>query len=294
MVTSETQLVTLLGNPLKQTFSPQMHNEAFEKLELDYFYYPIEVESCKLPAVVEGIRNMRFAGFNVTKPYKLEIIKYLDELDDLARTIGSVNTVVIRDGKLKGYNTDGEGFVRALFAKTGMDISKQTFLVLGAGGASRAVCSTLAFKGARKIYVVGRNSSTKGASLVKDINSQIKACAELVEGDETSFPQYVKNSTVIVNATGVGMAPFPDETPFKKELLRKELFLIDCCYNPAKTRFLMDGEAVGCECMSGLGMLIQQGAMAFSLWTGVPGPVDTMTGTIRRILKLTLRPKIII
>jgi len=284
MVTSETKLVTLLGNPLKQTFSPQMHNEAFEKLGLDYFYYPTEVQPSSLPAVVDGVRNMNFAGFNVTKPYKLEIIKYLDELDELARTIGSVNTVVIRDGILKGYNTDGEGFLRALFAKRQMDISKQTFFVLGAGGASRAICSAVAFSGAKKIYILGHNNNAKSTSLVKDINSQIKACSELVECDETNLRRYVDDSTVIVNATGVGMAPHLDETPLKNELLRKELFLVDCCYNPAKTRFLRDGEEIGCECMNGLGMLVQQGAMGFSLWTGVPGPVDLMTETIRRIL----------
>ena len=150
MITVNTKLIGLLGYPLKQTFSPQMHNEIFRKLKLDYLYFPIVVEDDKLEVVMEGIRNMNFVGFNVTKPYKIKILNYLNELDTLAEEIGSVNTVVIKDSKLIGYNTDGEGFIRALFNKTNINISKNIFFIVGAGGASRAISFTLARKGVKK------------------------------------------------------------------------------------------------------------------------------------------------
>lgn len=283
MVSVDTKLVGLLGYPLKQTFSPQMHNETFEKLSLDYFYFPIEVGNDKLDAVVTGIRNMNFAGFNVTKPNKIEIMKYLDEVDELAEKIGSVNTVTIKDGKLKGYNTDGEGFIRSLLGETNMDLSKNTFFIFGAGGASRAVSSTLAFKGAKKIYIVDKVNEAS-LSLVHDINSNISECAEFVTFDEVLFPQYIADCNVLVNATGVGMYPYLERTPVNKEYLRKELFVVDLTYNPSKTQFLLNAEEQGCKTMNGIGMVINQGAIAFSLWTGVEEPVAMMTDTISTIV----------
>ena len=143
MVSVHTKLISLLGYPLAQTFAPQMFNETFKALGMDYFYFPIEVEGEKLKTIVNAIRCMNYVGFNVTKPNKPAILKYLDDLDELAETIGSVNVVTIRDGVLKGYNTDGVAFVQALLDETGMDLSENTFLIFGAGGASRAVSSTL-------------------------------------------------------------------------------------------------------------------------------------------------------
>lgn len=283
MITVDTKLVGLLGYPLKQTFSPQMHNETLGKLNLDYFYFPIEVENDKLEAVVTGIRNMNFAGFNVTKPNKIEIMEYLDEVDELAQKIGSVNTVVIKDGKLKGYNTDGEGFVRALLGETNMNLSKNTFFILGAGGASRAVSSTLAFKGAKKIYIVDKVNEAS-LSLVNDINCKISECAEFVTFDETLYPQYIADSNVLVNATGVGMYPYLERTPVNKKHLREELFVVDLTYNPSKTQFLLDAEEKGCKTLNGIGMVINQGAKAFSLWTGVEEPIGMMTDTISTIV----------
>lgn len=283
MVTVDTKLVGLLGDPLKQTFSPQMHNETFQKLDLDYFYFPIEVGNEKLLSVVTGIKNMHFAGFNVTKPNKIKIMEYLDEVDELAEKIGSVNTVVIKDGKLKGYNTDGEGFVKAYMDKTTADLSQTTFFVFGAGGAARAVCSTLAFKGAKKIYITDKISEAS-KSLVNDINTNIASCAEVVPFGQNACPQYIAKSNVLINASGVGMYPHLGESPISKEVLRKDLFVIDCTYNPDKTQLLLDAEECGCKIMNGLGMCINQGAKAFSLWTGVEEPTAMMSETIAKIV----------
>ncbi len=283
MVTVDTKLIGLLGEPLKQTFSPQMHNETFEKLHLDYFYFPIEVNNENLETVVNGIRKMHFAGFNVTKPNKIKIMEYLDEVDELAEKIGSVNTVVIKDGKLKGYNTDGEGFVQSLVDESGLDITKCSFFIFGAGGAARAVASTLAFKGVPKIYITDMFEAASN-SLVNDINTKIAPCAEMVAFDDKVIPQFVAKCNVLINASGVGMYPHLGETPLAKEHLRKELFVADLTYNPAKTQLLLDAEAQGCKIMNGIGMVINQGAKAFSLWTGVPEPVAMMRETINKIV----------
>ena len=283
LVTVDTKLIGLLGEPLKQTFSPQMHNETFAKLNLDYFYFPIEVNNENLATVVNGIRKMHFAGFNVTKPNKIKIIEYLDELDELAGKIGSVNTVVMKDGKLKGYNTDGEGFVQSLIDESGLDLKQCAFFVFGAGGAARAVASTLAFKGALKIYITDVYAAAS-QSLVEDINTKIAPCAEVVAFDDAVIPAVVNQCNVLMNASGVGMYPHLGETPLAKTHLRKELFVADLTYNPAKTQLLLDAEANGCKIMNGIGMVINQGAKAFSLWTGVPEPVALMRETINRIV----------
>lgn len=283
MITANTKLIGLLGYPLKQTFSPQMQNEIFRKLKLDYLYFPIEVEDDKLKVVVEGIRNMNCVGFNVTKPYKIKILDYLDELDALAEEIGSVNTVVIKDSKLIGYNTDGKGFIRALFNKTNINLSKNTFFIIGAGGASRAISFALARKGVKKIYILDKFQEAS-LSLVNDINHKIGEYAEFIAFDEELIAQYIDKSNILVNASGVGMYPNIKKTPIKKEYLKKNLFVCDIIYNPLKTKLLLDAEEKGCKIMNGIEMTIYQGAKAFSLWTGFKEPVRMMRNTIYKII----------
>jgi shikimate dehydrogenase len=283
MVTVDTKLIGLLGNPLKQTFSPQMHNKTFQKLNLNYFYFPIEVGNDKLKEVITGIRNMNFVGFNVTKPNKITILDYLDELDVLAEKIGAVNTVVIKDGKLKGYNTDGEGFVRSLLEKTNIDLSKNTFFIFGAGGASRAISFTLAFEGAKKLFIINR-SNEASLSLVNDINSKIGECAEFIDFEEKTITHYLEKSNILVNASGVGMYPYVEKTPVNKEYLNKNLFVCDITYNPPKTKLLFEAKENGCKTMNGIEMVVYQGAKAFSLWTGLAEPVEMMRDIIYKII----------
>ncbi len=283
MITTNTKLITLLGYPLKQTFAPQMFNETFQKLNMDYLYFPTEIENDKLEAVVKGIRCMNFAGFNVTKPHKITIMKYLDELDELAEKIGSVNVVAIRDGKLKGYNTDGIGFARALAEETGMDLSRNTFFIFGAGGASRALSSTLAYQGAKKLYIIDAFDEVS-ASLVKDINGRIRECAEFVAFDKAPIRQLLQKCNVLVNASGIGMAPHLGESPVHKKFLYKELFVYDITYNPPKTQLLVDAEEAGCRTMNGIGMAIHQGIKGFSILTGMPEPTEIMREAMYRII----------
>jgi shikimate dehydrogenase len=283
MVTAETKLVFLLGDPLKQTFAPQMWNETFKKLNMDYFYMPIEVGINNLEAVINGIRHMNIVGFNVTKPNKIKVMDYLDELDELAEKIGSVNVVAARNGKLKGYNTDGMGFVQALADETAMDLSKKTFFIFGAGGASRAVSSTLAYNGVKKIYIIDILDEAS-TSLVKDINSKIRECAEFIPFDNAPVQQLLQKSNVLLNASGIGMAPHLGESPIDKKFLYKDLFVCDCTYNPLKTQLLIDSEAVGCKTMNGIGMSINQGIKGFTIMTGMPEPTEIMRDAILRLI----------
>jgi len=250
---------------------------------MDYFYFPIEVENDKLEAVVNGIRCMNYAGFNVTKPHKIKILDYLDELDDLAEKIGSVNVVAIRDGKLIGYNTDGIGFVQAILDETGMDLSRNTFFIFGAGGASMALSSTLAYHGVKKLYIIDKFDEAS-ASLVKNINSKIKECAEFIAFDNAPVQQLIQKSNVLVNASGMGMYPHLDNTPVDKKFLYKDLFVCDIAYNPPKTRLLHDAEEVGCKIMNGIGMAINQGLKGYALMTGMPEPTEIMRDAMYRII----------
>ena len=286
MVTVDTKLISLLGYPLKQTFAPQMFNQTFKKLNMDYFYFPIEIENDKLEAVVNGIRCMNYAGFNVTKPNKIKILDYLDELDELADKIGSVNVVVIKGGKLKGYNTDGIGFVQALLDETGMDLGQNTFFIFGAGGASRALSATLAHQGVKRLYIIDKIDQAS-TSLVDDINRKIRECAEFIAFDNAPVRQLLLKSNVLVNASGVGMYPHLENTPVDKKFLYKDLFVYDITYNPLKTRLLLDAEEAGCKTMNGIGMVINQGIKGFALMTGKPEPTEIMKAAMYNIIAET-------
>jgi len=283
-ITAKTRLISLLGYPLSQTFAPQLFNETFSELGMDYFYFPVEVENDNLGTIVRAIRCMNYAGFNVTKPNKIKILEYLDEMDELAEKIGSVNVVTVRDGKLKGFNTDGIGFVNALTSETDFELANTRFLVFGAGGASRAICSTLAHRGANQLVIIDKfDNMSEG--LVSDINSRIRKCARFVPFEGAPLDELIAESHVLVNASGVGMYPHTERSPVKKELLCRDLFVVDITYNPVKTRLLLDAEEVGCRIMNGVGMVINQGIKGFALMTGKPEPAEIMRRIMPRIME---------
>ncbi|ATW24015.1 shikimate dehydrogenase [Candidatus Formimonas warabiya] len=270
-----TKLVGLLGNPLGHSFSPAMQNRAFEKLGLDYYYLPIEVAGENLGDVVKGISRMNFAGFNVTIPHKINIIKYLDEIDELAEIIGAVNTVTIKDGRLKGYNTDGSGFVRSLEEETGITVQDQNVFILGSGGASRSIALTVAYKGARTICLCNRTVS-KAQELAGEINAKVRECCISVTLDKGEMKELLKDCDIFINTTSVGMHPKDEEIPLDPELINEKTIVCDIIYNPLKTKLLKETGKKGCKTVNGLGMLLFQGAEAFKLWTGKDAPVSDM------------------
>lgn len=275
MITTETKLTGLLGYPLKQSFSPEMHNRNFENLGLDYYYIPMEVENDQLEDVLKGLKNLNFAGFNVTKPNKVKVIEYLDEVNELAQKIGSVNTVKNVNGKLVGYNTDGEGFVESLRAEMGINPKGTKFTIFGAGGASKAISVTLAYQGAEQIIILDKYTEV-AQELVDHINKDVAPCAKLAMLEDESIKESVADCEVLINASGVGMYPYLEYTPVKKEWLNPSIVVCDCTYNPLKTRLLVEAEEVGCKTLNGIGMMINQGAKAFAIWTDMPAPVKEM------------------
>lgn len=282
--TVSTKLVILLGNPLGHSISPPMHNRVFETLGMDYCYMPVEVNENNLKKVFSGLVRMNVAGFNVTIPHKIGIMELLDELDPLAATIGAVNTICVKDGKTKGYNTDGEGFIRSLEEETKISTRGKRLFLLGCGGAARAIAMTLAFDGAEKVIICNRTVA-KAQALASEINEKIRTCAEVVEQTSKSQAQALETCDVLINCTSLGMHPREDVLPIDESLLLPHLIVADIVYNPLMTRFLKSAEEKGCTVVPGLGMLIYQGAAAFKLWTGIEPTISEMSDLAYSLMK---------
>lgn len=281
IISTKTKLLGLLGYPLGHSLSPIMHNTAFESLDLDKIYIPIEVLPENLETVVRGMAKMNFEGFNVTIPHKIEIMKYLDEIDEYAKCIGAVNTVVVHEGTLKGYNTDGMGFLKSFEESTGTKIHGKNVFILGSGGASRAISMTLALKKANKIYICNRTYE-RAVSLAEDINKQTGAESVAVKHEYDDMKKAIADCHVLINTTSVGMSPHIDSSPLDRELLTPSLTVCDAVYNPRKTRLLKDAEEMGCTTVEGLKMLVNQGAEAFEIWTGIKAPAELMLKAISK------------
>ena len=284
-VNINTKMITLLGKPLSQSYAARMQNAAYRAAGLNMLYFYTEVENDHLGDVINGIRHMNFAGFAVTKPNKVEVLKYVDEVDPLCEKMNASNTVVIKDGKLKAYNTDGIGFFRSLQEEAPeIDVKDSVFFCLGAGGAARAICSVLAYNGAKKIYIASRTMS-KVQELADDINKNFAPVAEVVDmQNEEEIKAKVAESDVIMNNTGLGMPVSIDKTPIPKEYLRPGQVCFDATYNPSKTRFLIEAEEVGCKIINGLGMSLYQGAAQIELWSGKEAPIEAMRQELLDIL----------
>lgn len=277
----ETKLLGLFGNPLAFTMSPLMHNTAFEQMGLNYIYIPIEVQKEDFGEAIKALRYFNFAGGNVTSPYKQTIIEYLDEIDEKARIIGAVNTIHFDKGRLKGFNTDGEGFVESLRFEKNVDPQKSRFLVLGSGGAARAIIITLAFQGAEKIYIANRTFS-KARDLAEEVN-KIRQCAQPLELNNSEVQKHLEEADVIINTTKVGMYPYADQMPVQLKV-NKKILASDIIYNPIHTRFLQAMMEQGCEVVTGVGMLVNQGAEAFRIWTGQMPPREQLYSLITKKL----------
>ncbi len=268
-----TKMVTLLGDPLKQSFAAQMQNSGYEAAGLNMIYFYTEVNNEHLEDVVNGIRYMNFAGFAVTKPNKVKVLQYLDELDPLCEKMGASNTVVrTPEGKLIGYNTDGIGFIRSIQKDGGIKVDENTYFCIGAGGAGRAMCSALAYYGAKKIYITDV-AGESGRSLAEDINKNFAPVAEDVPYGDYSK---VREVSVVMNASGIGMGSHIGENPLPEEYIAADKFYFDACYNPDKTQFLLDAEAAGAKILNGLGMSLYQGAAQIEHWTGKEAPIEAM------------------
>lgn len=279
-----TKLVILLGNPLGHSISPPMHNRVFEKLGIDYCYMPVEVNEKNLAKVFSGLSKMNTAGFNVTIPHKMGIIELLDELDPLAATIGAVNTITIKNGKTKGYNTDGEGFVRSLEEEAKISVKGKQIYIIGCGGASRAIAMTLAYYGAEKIFLQNRTTA-KAEKLANEINFKIHPCTTVVGPSLADQKEAIASCDVLINGTNLGMHPNEDVSPIDESLITPHLIVADIVYNPLMTKLLNTAKARGCKIVPGLGMLIYQGAAAFKLFTDHEPLIEEMSDVVHTIME---------
>ena len=284
MISAKTRICGLIGDPVEHSVSPVMHNAAFSSLGLDYIYLPFRVEKGQLAKAIDGVRALNIGGLNVTIPHKVAVIPLLDELETLAERIGAVNTIVNDNGHLKGYNTDASGFVKALLER-GIEPQGKKIVILGAGGASRAISFTLAERDA-DLAILNRQLEIDWAvelasSISRFLGKEIKA----LELNEQNLSAVLKDADILVNATSVGMSPNSDETPVPAKLLKAGLVVFDIVYNPIKTRLLTEAEVAGAETIDGLDMLVWQGALAFEMWTGVKAPVGIMKAEAIKVLK---------
>ncbi|MFA6430974.1 MAG: shikimate dehydrogenase [Candidatus Margulisiibacteriota bacterium] len=276
------KLVGIIGHPIEHSISPAMHNAAFKKLGLEFEYVPFDVKPEDLSEAINGFRALHVAGFNVTVPHKENVMQYLNRTTKLAETIGAVNTVKNQDGELIGYNTDGPGFIESLMQDAGFDPKGKNVLVIGAGGASRAVALSLAEGHAKTIYI-SDVAAGKADALAKYIDSFENVSCKAIELSQGIFDQI----DLLVNATPIGMHPMIDASPIPEGIkLPKELMVYDLVYTPSETKILKAAKKAGCKTCTGLGMLVRQGALAFTLFTGEEAPIETMQQSAKAALRL--------
>jgi shikimate dehydrogenase len=268
------ELVGAFGDPIAENPTGVMQEAAFQSLGLQWRYLLIEVHKDDLEAAVKGIRAMNFRGINLTIPHKVEVLKYLDQVSADARLMGAVNTVRREGDRLVGENTDGKGFLRSLRHDAGVDPAGKRIVVLGAGGAARAVTVELALAGAAHITVVNRTAE-RGQTLVALLNEKTPASSDFVPWERTyALPS---STDVLVNATSIGLFPHVDEKPdIAYDSITDGMIVCDVIPNPPYTPLLKEAEARGAGTLDGLGMLVYQGGIAFKMWTGLDAPLAVM------------------
>ncbi|OZS77117.1 shikimate dehydrogenase [Tetzosporium hominis] len=257
----------VLGNPIHHSISPKMHEIWFQQNAIDASYIPIFVERDKLKETVESLALLGCSGFNVTVPFKEEVLEYLDELDASAKFAGAVNTVVRSGNKWVGYNTDGLGLLANIPGLT----QSTRVLVLGAGGASRGIVAALSQKGINDVTITNRTVE-KATSLATDFGAKVVPIEEVTK----SFATF----DVVIQTTSVGMDSLA--TPLSHPIWTKEMLAVDIIYSPPETVFLKQARVQGAATMNGLSMLIGQGALAFELWTGIQPDQQEIRTTIFR------------
>ena len=274
-VSGKTKVVGIIGSPVSHSLSPIMHNAAFAALGLDWVYVPFPVACAELPAAVAGLRALGVVGFNVTIPHKVAVLPLLDRISPEAELIGAVNTVLIEEGRLTGFNTDGIGLLAALSAKLGFAPAGRSVLLLGAGGAARSALAALAGAGAARLTLANR-SPEKGRDLVRLLaGRQTGTELSAVSLERLAEPEFLQGFDLIVNTTSVGMA---GDAFAGLELsgLKPGLAVYDMVYAPPLTPLLARARALGIPAANGLGMLVAQGEAAFAIWTGEAAPAGVM------------------
>ena len=273
VISGKTQVCGLIGDPVEHSMSPVMHNASYQKLGLDYIYLPFRVKKENLSRAISGMQALNIRGLNVTIPHKAAVLPFLNKVDTLALKIGAVNTIVNDRGVLTGYNTDAEGFLNALHERR-VSVDRKKAVIIGAGGAARAIAFALMDKGTN-VYIHNR-SQERAKVLAGELIDTFNRRVEIFPLEKDYLLKSLKSVDLLINTTSVGMSPEINDTPIPTELLKPGLVIFDVVYNPLRTRLLIDGEAAGAMTISGIEMLVFQGAVAFEKFTGQKAPVALM------------------
>ncbi|HAO99307.1 MAG TPA: shikimate dehydrogenase [Fibrobacteres bacterium] len=270
LIRGTTRLLGVLGNPVAHSYSPAMHNAAIERLGLDLIYVPMKVETRGLKSCLNAVRELDFLGVNVTVPHKQNVMPYLDEISEVSRMMGAVNTIVKRDGKLFGTTTDPEGFL-AGFREAGHSFDGKSVAILGNGGAARTIAFALFHLTKPKRVAIVARDPAKSQLLAREIKAKLDKDLETLALDQ--YAKYADGFEVLVHTTPVGMHPKTDESLLPGEQLLSSQIVYDLIYNPEETALLRQARERGCHTVGGLAMLVHQGIASFKLWTGIdPNP----------------------
>lgn len=278
-ISGRTGMFCLIGTPVGHSGSPAMYNYSFQKTSLDNVYLAYDIPLEKTEEAVQALRVLGCKGFNVIMPCKTKVAELVDELSDAAKLIGACNTVVVKDGKLYGNNTDGMGFVRNL-KENGVDVKGKKMTIMGAGGAATAVQIQSALEGAAKISIFNRAdefyaNAEHTKAKIKEMLPECDVNVYPLEDTEKLYAE-IRDSDILVNATKVGMKPLDGQSLIEDtSVFRPDPVVADVVYNPKETKFVQDAKAAGCKvAVGGIGMLLWQGAAAFKLFTGEDMPTD--------------------
>lgn len=279
MISGKTKLTGFFAKPASHSLSPLMHNLAFSHWGIDAVYLAFEVDQTNLRQAVESIRTLDMLGVNISMPNKTAVLAYLDQLSPEAELIGAVNTIVHHEQRLIGYNTDGMGFVRSV-NETGHPIKNQKIVVLGAGGAAKAIVVQMALEGAQEITIYKRLNATflPLKEYFAKVSEKTGCPIRLHDyADESQLALDLSQANLLINATDIGMGSKKDQLPIADvKLLHSQLAVFDLIYSPSETRLIQEAKKMGVKAYNGLGMLIHQGAIAFELWTHQEMPVQNI------------------
>ncbi len=282
----QSKIFMLLGDPVEGTLSPAIMNAAFRSLGLGHAYVAVRVPEKLLTDAIAGVRVMGVAGINVTIPHKITVMGLLDKLDESAVAAGAVNTIKDAQGKLVGYNTDGAGALKNLEESVGRIRGKRVML-LGAGGAARAVAFSIAKAGAE--LTIANRTVSRTRELAATIEHKLGVNVGSIPMDRAHLGKAIRDKDILINATSVGMQPNVNKTLVTSGMMHRDLVVYDIVYKPLRTRLLQEAERAEARAVEGLGMLVQQAAMAFEIWTGKRAPVKVMDAAARDELKRRAR-----
>ena len=288
-----TNILGIIGYPIGHTLSPLIHNTAIKHIGLDYIYLPFEVKKENIALAIGGLKGLGIKGINVTIPHKESVIPYLETMDDNAKFIGAVNTIKLEDDKIKGYNTDGLGFLKSLKIDAKEDVKGKNILILGAGGSARAIAIQMALEKANSVIIANRTVE-RGKKLAEYIKLKVhdpstgwvprKLKVKAIALNDSLLVEYFREADIIINTTSIGMKD-NDNPLFPYNYITNKHLVCDIVYKPIETNLLKEALLRGARILNGLGMLIYQGSLSFKIWTGHEMPVEIVRKTLMKELK---------